>query len=83
MSKSRQPKAVTFSPDAKLILWINAALCLVTLTVMIAIAFSGHEPMPKAMERLSIVGEHVFTLTSGAFVGFFGGRVSVPDPPSR
>ena len=35
-----------------LLLWINAALCIVTLGVMIWIAGSAEEPMPKARERL-------------------------------
>jgi hypothetical protein len=67
-------------PLFKIGIWINRALCLGTFSVMIAVAFSGHDPMPKAMERLAIVCEHVFTLTSGAFVGLLAGRGAVPDP---
>jgi hypothetical protein len=83
MAKSKEPIGFGINPMFKLLLWINTALCVGTLTVMITIAFSGHEPMPKAMERLLNVCEHVFTLTSGAFVGLLGGRVSSPDPPPR
>jgi hypothetical protein len=83
MAKSTDRIGFGINPMFKLLLWINTALCVGTLTVIIAIAFSGSKPMPKAMERLLIVCEHVFTLTSGAFVGLLGGRVSAPDRPAR
>ena len=63
----------------KLLLWINAAMCIVTLGVMIWIAGSGDDPMPKARERLMNACEHVFTLTAGAFIGLLGGRAAAPD----
>ena len=80
MARPRTATALPIHPMFKLLLWINTALCLATFAVMIAIAFSSQEePMPKGIERLLNVSEHVFTLTSGAFVGLLGGRAASPD----
>ncbi len=72
-------KAVSINPMFKLLLWINSALCAVTLGVMIWIAGSTDDPMPKARERLLNASEHIFTLTAGAFIGLLGGRAAAPD----
>jgi hypothetical protein len=63
----------------KLLLWINAALCVVSLGVMIWIAAVFVDPAPKSADRLFNACEHVFTLTAGAFIGLLGGRAAAPD----
>jgi hypothetical protein len=78
MAKSANP-TITINPMFKLLLWINGALCVITLGVMVWIAASTEEPMAKARERLMNTCEHVFTLTAGAFVGLLGGRAAAPD----
>jgi hypothetical protein len=79
MAKSTNSPTITINPMFKLLLWINSALCAVTLGVMIWIAAAAAEPMPKAQERLMNACEHVFTLTAGAFIGLLGGRAAAPD----
>ena len=79
MAKSAISPSLTINPMFKLLLWINGALCAVTLAVMIWIAASPDEPMPKARERVLNACEHVFTLTAGAFIGLLGGRAAAPD----
>jgi hypothetical protein len=63
----------------KLLLWINAALCVITFGAMIWVA-NLSEPLPKAADRVFNACEHVFTLTAGAFIGLLGGRAAAPDP---
>jgi hypothetical protein len=75
MAKATNSPTITVNPMFKLLLWINATLCVVTLGVMIW-AGSMEKPMPKARERLFNACEHVFTLTAGGFhrvVGRKGG----------
>ncbi len=79
MAKPTNSPTITINPMFKLLLWINGALCAITLRVMVWIAASAEEPMPKARERLMNAGEHVFTLTAGAFIGLLGGRAAAPD----
>jgi hypothetical protein len=79
MPRSGAANTITINPMFKLLLWINAALCVVTLGVMIWIAGQA-EPLPKAADRLFNACEHVFTLTAGAFIGLLGGRAAAPDP---
>ncbi len=79
MAKSPNSPSVTINPMFKLLLWINGALCAVTLGVMIWIAASPDDPLPKARERVLNACEHVFTLTAGAFIGLLGGRAAAPD----
>jgi hypothetical protein len=79
MAKAANSPSITINPMFKLLLWINAALCIVTLGVMVWISAIGEEPMPKARERLMNACEHVFTLTAGAFIGLLGGRAAAPD----
>ena len=80
MAKAAGPPLITVNPMFKLLLGINAALCVGTLGVMIWIAAAfAEEPMPKARERLMNACEHVFTLTAGAFIGLLGGRAAAPD----
>ena len=68
---------ITINPMFKLLLWINAILCLVTLGVMV---WGATLPEPtKAADRLFNACEHVFTLTAGAFIGLLGGRAASPD----
>jgi hypothetical protein len=50
-AKATNP-SITINPMFKLLLWINGALCAVTLGVMVWIAAAAEEPMPKARERL-------------------------------
>jgi hypothetical protein len=78
MAKPANP-SLTINPMFKLLLWINGALCAVTLGVMVWIAGVGEEPLPKARERVLNACEHVFTLTAGAFIGLLGGRAAAPD----
>jgi len=80
MAKATNPR-ITIHPMFKLLLWINGALCAVTLSVMVWIAAAAEEPMPKARERVLNACEHVFTLTAGAFIGLLGGRAAAPDTP--
>jgi uncharacterized membrane protein YfcA len=82
MAKPSNPETITVNPMFKLLLWINAILCVVTLGVMIW-ASTQPDPMPKAMERLVNACEHVFTLTAGAFIGLLGGRAAAPDPKQK
>jgi hypothetical protein len=82
MAKTLDSGVVTINPMFKLLLWINAALCVVTLGAMIWLA-TLPEPLPKAAERLFNACEHVFTLTAGAFIGLLGGRAAAPDPKSK
>jgi hypothetical protein len=70
---------VTVNPLFKLLLWINAALCVATLGVMVWASFDATDPMPKARERLLNTCDHIFTMTAGAFIGLLGGRAAVPD----
>ena len=77
MAKATNP-IITINPMFKLLLWINAALCVVTLGVMIWIA-AGSDPLPKARENLYNACEKVFMLTAGAFIGLLGGRAAAPD----
>ncbi len=79
MAKAAGPKTITVNPMFKLLLWINATLCVVTLGVMVWLA-TFSDPLPKASERLFNACEHVFTLTAGAFIGLLGGRAAAPDP---
>ncbi len=76
------PNSITINPMFKLLLWINATLCVVTLGVMVWAA-NKPEPVPKAAERLFNACEHVFTLTAGAFIGLLGGRAAAPDVKSK
>ena len=78
MAKSPVAPNLDINPMFKLLLWINSALCAVTLGVMIWIATTD-DPLPKARERLMNASEHVFTLTAGAFIGLLGGRAAAPD----
>lgn len=71
-------KEVTINAMFKLMLWINGAMCAVTLGV-VWLAATSDEPLPKARERLMNACEHVFTLTAGAFIGLLGGRAAAPD----
>jgi hypothetical protein len=79
MAKPANSPSITVNPMFKLLLWINGALCAVTLGVMIWIAGSPDDPMPKARERLLNACEHVFTLPAGAFIRLLGGRAAAPD----
>src|SRR6266849_4742804 len=63
MAKSTNSPTITINPMFKLLLWINGALCAVTLGVMIWIAASAEEPMPKARERLMNACEHPLAAT--------------------
>jgi uncharacterized membrane protein YfcA len=78
MAKAANP-SITINPMFKLLLWINGALCIITLGIMVWIASYVEEPIPKARERLMNACEHVFTLTAGAFIGLLGGRAAAPD----
>ena len=78
MAKAPNP-VIIINPMFKLLLWINGALCIVTLAVMVWIAAAGEDPLPKARERVLNACEHVFTLTAGAFIGLLGGRAAAPD----
>jgi hypothetical protein len=82
-SRPRRRAPVTFNPAFKALLWINAALCVVSLAVMVLATWDTTDPMPKGRERLYNACEHVFTLTAGAFIGLLGGRAAAPDraPP--
>ena len=82
MPKAIGSNVVTINPMFKLLLGINAGLCIVTFGVMIWIS-TLPEPMPKATERLFAACEHVFTLTAGAFIGLLGGRAASPDPKQK
>ena len=73
---------ITINPMFKLLLWINTALCVVSLGVMIWGA-TLPEPLPRAAERLFNACEHVFTLTAGAFIGLLGGRAAAPDSKGK
>jgi hypothetical protein len=80
MAKSPVPgPSITINPMFKLLLWINAALCVVALGVMVWIASAFADPAPKTADRLFNACEHVFTLTAGAFIGLLGGRAAAPD----
>jgi len=82
MAKAASSGTITVNPMFKLLLGINAALCVVSLRVMVWTA-NFEEPMPKARERLFNACEHVFTLTAGAFIGLLGGRAAAPDPKTK
>lgn len=88
MGKAANPEkpasspTITINPMFKLLLWINAALCIVTLGVMVWAA-TLPEPLPKTGERLFNACEHVFTLTAGAFIGLLGGRAAAPDSKKK
>jgi len=73
------PITISVNPIFKLLLWINGALCVLTLGVMLWLS-TIPDPLPKAPERLFNACEHVFTLTAGAFIGLLGGRAAAPDP---
>ena len=83
MAKTAKPAlAIAINPMFKLLLWINAALCVVTLAVMVWAA-NKPEPISKTADRLFNACEHVFTLTAGAFIGLLGGRAAAPDAKSK
>jgi uncharacterized membrane protein YfcA len=77
-NKPADSKTVTINPMFKLLLWINAILCVATFAVMIWIS-TLPDTISKATERLPNACEHVFTLTAGAFIGLLGGRAAAPD----
>ena len=79
MAKAGVKNTITINPMFKLLLWINATMCVVTFGAMIWLT-TFQEPMPKTAERLFNACEHVFTLTAGAFIGLLGGRAAAPDP---
>jgi len=72
-NKSASTQTVTVNPMFKLLLWINAVLCIATFATMIWIS-TVPDPISKATERLLNACEHVFTLTAGAFIGLLGGQ---------
>jgi hypothetical protein len=78
VSPPKHPVVVS-NPLFRLLLVINAALCCVSLGIMLVLAISAADPMTKAQDRLLNVCEYVFTTTAGAFVGLLGGRVAGPD----
>jgi hypothetical protein len=82
MAKAPAGHTLTINPMFKLLLWINAILCVATFGAMIWLACQP-EPLPKAAERLFNACEHVFTLTAGAFIGLLGGRAAAPDPKPK
>jgi hypothetical protein len=65
MAKTAGPNTISVNPMFKLLLWINAALCVATLGVMVWLT-TFPDAIPKAPERLFNACEHVFTLTAGA-----------------
>ena len=70
---------VTINPLFKLLIWINAGLCLVSFMGMVVLALFAREPMTRAQETLSTACETVFKMTAGAFIGLPGGRAAAPD----
>jgi hypothetical protein len=67
------------NPLFKLLLIVNSALCVASGAVMIVMAITVPDPMTKAQDRLLNDFGHVFTVTTGAFIGLLGGRAGAPD----
>jgi hypothetical protein len=81
MGKAVAAATITINPMFKLLLWINAVLCIASLGAMIWVS-TVPEPT-KLMDRLFNACEHVFTLTAGAFIGLLGGRAAAPDAKGK
>src|SRR5258708_26585972 len=76
--RSRAKPVVTINPLFKLLLWINAGLCLVTFGGMVTLAITATKEMTRAQEQLATACETVFKMTAGAFIGLLGGRLAGP-----
>ena len=59
---------VVENPTFKLLVIVNACLCVATLATMVAIATTATDPMSKAQDRLFNACESIFTMTAGAFI---------------
>ncbi len=70
---------VAVSPLFKLLILVNALLCLVSFAGLLLAAFASHEPMTKGQEQLSAACDTVFKMTAGAFIGLLGGRAGAAD----
>jgi hypothetical protein len=79
MPPGKKKPVITINPLFKLLIVINSVLCVVTLTVMLWVAWTTPDPMPRAREQLFATCETIFKLTAGAFIGLLGGRAASPD----
>jgi hypothetical protein len=71
-------KLVVSSPYFKLLLWINVALCAITLLTMIGLAAFGAEDLNRHQQMLFSTCEKIFTLTAGTLIGLLGGKAGSP-----
>jgi len=71
---------ITVNPLFKLLLIINTTLSVVSLAIMVALAFFAPDPLTKAQDQLLNACETVFKMTAGTFIGLLGGRAAAPDP---
>ncbi len=62
----------------KLLLWINVALCAVTLFTMIGFASFISEELGRHQQTLFSTCEKIFTLTAGTLIGLLGGKAGSP-----
>lgn len=67
-------KLVVSNPYFKLLLWLNVALCAITLLTMIGVACFGSPTLPQHQQMLFNTCEKIFTLTAGTLIGLLGGK---------
>lgn len=70
------------NPYFKTLLWINSALCVLSLAVMVGAAWNldpATGDIPRGRERIYATCEKTFLLTAGAFIGLLCGRTALPD----
>lgn len=70
---------VVINPLFKLLVIINATLCVVSFLALVGLAAWGPDNLTKAQDRLLNACEHILAGTVGAFLGLLGGRAAAPD----
>lgn len=83
MARRKKPPVVSINPLFKLLIWVNAALCLLTFIGMVVMAFVTSEKPTPAQMQLATACETVFKMPAGAFIGLLGGRAAAPDTVSH
>lgn len=78
MPAAPKPIAVT-NPFFKLLLWLVAVICFLSLILISVLALVVPDPMSKAQERALEIGAYAFTTTLGAIVGLLGGKAGQAD----
>ena len=75
---ARERKVVVSTTYFKLLLWINVALCAITLLTMIGLASFVPDDLSRHQQMLFSTCEKIFTLTAGTLIGLLGGKAGNP-----